>query len=226
LYGVEDLSNLRGIIQEVVSELFCLSQLNHPKVVQFRALFWDNLELPQGTFKIPKWIVMNLIEGTSLDKLLKPRNKKLPVEPIAKQLCEVLCYFRSVGFVHRDLKPANIMFDEKTNKLTVTDFGIARTSFERTQQATMAGTPLYTAPEVASGNYGPSVDVYSFGVVLLEVFLNEPPQLDPNKLDSQVEKVKTQNSHFGSLLQSCLSRTAKDRPSPKEIQEKLNQISF
>lgn len=218
-YGLEDPDNLQGIIQDIVSELFCLSQLNHPNVVKFRGLFWDNLELPQGTFKIPKWVVMNLIEGTGLDKLLKPRNKKLPVEPIAKQLCEVLCYFRSIGFVHRDLKPANLMFDEKTNKLTVTDFGIAR-------KAPMTGTPLYVAPEVSSGKYGPSVDVYSFGVVLLEVFLNEEPELDPNKLCAQVERVKTQNTHFGSLLQSCLSRDPKKRPHPKKIHENLNQLSF
>jgi serine/threonine protein kinase len=62
---------------------------------------------------------MNLIEGTTLDKLLKPRIKKLPVEPISKQLCEVLCYFHSIGFVQGDLKPANLMFDDKTNKLNL-----------------------------------------------------------------------------------------------------------
>jgi serine/threonine protein kinase len=51
-YGLEELANLRGAIQGVVSGLFCLSQWNHFNIVQFRALFWDNLELPlQGKFQ-------------------------------------------------------------------------------------------------------------------------------------------------------------------------------
>jgi serine/threonine protein kinase len=88
----------------------------------------------------------------------------------------------------------------------------------------MIGTVLYLAPEVASGEYGPLVDVYSFGVVLLEVYLNELPDL--NKRNAQVERVKTQNFNLGSLLQRCLSRNPRERPQPKDIQELLNQISF
>jgi serine/threonine protein kinase len=77
-------------------------------------VFWDNFQIPEGTFKIPRWVAMNLIEGTNLEKILKERRiKRLP----PKQLCNVLCYFHSIGFVHRDLKPANLMLDEKTNKL-------------------------------------------------------------------------------------------------------------
>jgi serine/threonine protein kinase len=224
LYQLDDQENLQGVVREVVIELGTLSLLNHPNVVRFRGLFWDNFELPQGTFKIPKWIVMNLIEGTSLEKLLKSRNKKLPVEPIAKQLCEVLCYFRKIGFVHRDLKPANIMFDERTNKLTVTDFGIARPFFEKTVRATLVGTPLYVAPEVVSGNYGPSVDVYSFGVVLLEVFLNETPELDLNKRNAQVSRVRSQDASLGALLECCLSQNSQTRPHPEEIRKYLNQV--
>jgi serine/threonine protein kinase len=70
------------------------------------------------------------------------------------------------------------------------DVGIARTTLDKTPKATMICTPLYAAPEIASGVYGPSVDVYSFGVLVLEVFLCEPPDLDVNKRSTQVERVK------------------------------------
>jgi serine/threonine protein kinase len=85
---------------------------------------------------------------------------------------------------------------------------------------------LYAAPEMFSNNHGLPVDVYSFGVVLLEIYLNELPELDPNKRNAQVERVKTQNARFGSLLQSCLSFNPEDRPHPKEIQDILNQIGI
>jgi serine/threonine protein kinase len=32
-------------------------------------------------------------------------------------------------------------------------------------------TPLYMAPEVSEGHYGPKVDVYSFGLILYEIIV-------------------------------------------------------
>jgi serine/threonine protein kinase len=224
LYGIEEQEYLRGVVAEVVMELKSLSLLDHPNVVRFRALFWDNLKSQQQVFKIPKWIVMDLVEGSSLDKLLREKRiTPLIVQSVAQQLAKVLCYFRSIGFVHRDLKPANLMFDEQTNKLTVMDLGIGK-SVRDTQKATSIGTPLYTAPEISSGVYGPSVDVYSFGVLLLELFLNECPQFDRRIQQEQVERVKAENDSLGTLLESCLSLSSNDRPHPEDICRQLNSL--
>jgi serine/threonine protein kinase len=222
LYGIDNPVSLHSVIQEVVGELVCLSRLNHPNVVRLRAVLWDELEIQDKAFKIPKWIVLNLIQGTNMEKLLQSNTKKLPVGCIAKQLSDVLCYFRSIGHVHRDLKPGNLMFDETTNKLTVTDFGIAKASLVKTQRATQIGTPLYTAPEIAlTGIYGPSVDMYSTGVVLIEVFLNETPGFD--KRTAQIERIKNQHPSFGSLLQRCISDDPKERPDPLDFKTTLDK---
>ena len=63
---------------------------------------------------------------------------------VAAQLLEV---------VHRDLKPENILFDERNNKLLVTDFGIAQFKEEdlytavETKETDRLANFQYAAPE-------------------------------------------------------------------------------
>src|SRR5258708_12971511 len=81
--------------------------------------------------------------------------------------------------IHRDLKPSNILLDKRNTlrnpmgEPILTDFGLARLlaspSFA-TLTATQLGTPLYIAPEQATGNAGNErSDIYSLGIILYEM---------------------------------------------------------
>jgi len=57
------------------------------------------------------------------------------------------------GLVHRDIKPANILLEEGVERVTITDFGLARAVDDATitHSGVIAGTPQYMSPEQARG---------------------------------------------------------------------------
>ncbi len=95
-------------------------------------------------------------------------------------LAEALRYAHGQGVVHRDVKPANVMLDEHGQPL-LTDFGLAARPEhveKLTQIGAVLGTPLYTAPEQATGlnpEPSPVADQYSLGVLLFELLTGRPP---------------------------------------------------
>ncbi|XP_019870031.2 serine/threonine-protein kinase ULK2 [Aethina tumida] len=87
------------------------------------------------------------------------------------------------NIVHRDLKPNNILLSfssryksyPSTSKITfkIADFGLAR--FMTTSSPTICGTPIYTAPEILTGNkISCKSDLYSIGVIIVFCVLGKP----------------------------------------------------
>jgi Serine/threonine protein kinase len=82
------------------------------------------------------------------------------------------------GVWHRDVKPENAMFDEPSNSLILSDFGIAHFEEEElwTAVETKAGERLanfqYAAPEqrIRSGGVDHRADIFASGLILNEMF--------------------------------------------------------
>lgn len=88
------------------------------------------------------------------------------------EVAEALAVLHARGYVHRDVKPGNLLFDKKTGRLKLNDFGCAATVSARLVGYGFCGTLAYAAPEQAT-NPGPKSDVYALGVMLYELLIGE-----------------------------------------------------
>ena len=151
------------------------SALNHPNIVHIYDIGED-----KGTH----YIVMELVEGTSLRQLLRRApfaNEKLL--ELARQMAAGLSKAHGAGIVHRDLKPENMMVT-LDGFLKILDFGLAKlldVPFEtHSEMATMVrqgtrhgmliGTVEYMSPEQAAGkSVDHRSDQFSLGLILYEM---------------------------------------------------------
>jgi serine/threonine-protein kinase len=144
------------------------------------------------------YLVMEYVEGTTLDVELKRHGKFSPTEAVNMlgPVMSVLNAAHAMGVVHRDLKPENIMIGkagtsgEPTVKLL--DLGIAKLrevagaektgSTALTIAGQMLGTPYYMSPEQwgelpddGSSEIDGRADIYSLGVVFYEIIAGKRP---------------------------------------------------
>jgi serine/threonine protein kinase len=122
---------------------------------------------------------MQYIDGESLASLLERERRLTPVKVVTLgcHICAALEAAHRKRIIHRDIKPQNIML-EKTGRVVVTDFGIAKDYDLTTLTVTgdVFGTVRYMSPEQCQGrNVDKRTDIYSIGVMLYEMLTGEAP---------------------------------------------------
>jgi serine/threonine-protein kinase len=158
--------------ERFVREAEAAGRLSHPGIVTI----FDVGEEPET--RAP-YIVMEYVNGPSLEKLLAGENHTLPLETalqLTLELAEALDCAHGQGVVHRDLKPANILITEDGHA-KIADFGVAKLNLANFTLAGRAlGTPAYMSPEQLRGDEvdGRS-DLFSLGVVLYTVLTGYRP---------------------------------------------------
>ncbi|WSW01621.1 protein kinase [Streptomyces sp. NBC_01006] len=120
-------------------------------------------------------IVMELVDGPSLDEVLTQRGALDPYEAaaIGAKLMDALDAAHRAGVLHRDVKPGNVLL-ERDGRVVLTDFGIAaiETSDDEamaklTRSGQLVGSLDYLPPERAQGREpGPASDIWSLGMTL------------------------------------------------------------
>jgi serine/threonine-protein kinase len=164
-----ELSARDEVRQGFLREGYAANSVGHPGVVNVL----DDDTADDGA----AFLVMELLEGRSVEALREMRGGRLPVPvvlAIAEQLLDVLAVAHARGIVHRDIKPENL-FVTRSGQLKVLDFGIAR-AFDVAQDnadgagsGLIFGTPVYMAPEQAAaldGEIDPLTDVWSVGATM------------------------------------------------------------
>ena len=162
------------------------SSLNHPGICTIHELN-ESAESP--------FIVMELLEGSSLDKLY--RGHPMPYARLVElgiQVADALDAAHRKGVLHRDIKPANI-FLTNSGQAKILDFGLAKLDHATriaagagidaaaptaagslTSSGSAVGTVAYMSPEQARGEpLDQRSDLFSFGIVLYEMATGQHP---------------------------------------------------
>ena len=136
-----------------------------------------------GEFADQLYIAMEYLPGRSLQDAQHSMTLEEKVYVI-KDVAVALHAAHQLGIIHRDIKPANVMVSRKDDggwKAVLMDFGLASDASDSarlTKSGAVMGTPVYMAPEQASGELSRldrRTDVYSLGAMLYELLVGEPP---------------------------------------------------
>ena len=108
------------VVNSLLAEANLMKRLDHPALPRIVDIIDNGITI---------YVVMDYIEGESLDKILKEYGAQ-PEELVtgwAMQLCDALSYLHSQNppIIYRDMKPANVMLKPEGN-IKIIDFGIAR----------------------------------------------------------------------------------------------------
>ncbi len=161
-------------------EAILAASIHHPNVVAVTDFGVTNEETP--------FLVMEYIEGISLDDFLRKEKRLSPVTafeilaPIALGVGEA----HSRGITHRDLKPLNVMLRNGyplSQAVKVLDFGLAKikstesfASLVQAKTTNLLGSPHYMPPEQwANEGVDTRSDIYSMGIILFQMLTGEVP---------------------------------------------------
>ncbi|MFI1289549.1 protein kinase [Streptomyces sp. NPDC020792] len=169
----ETLSTEEATLQRerTLREARAVAQLRHPHIVVVHDVVVED-ERP--------YIVMELIDGGSLADRIAAHGPVDAAEGarIGVALLSALRTAHAAGVLHRDIKPANVLVEPGTDRIVLTDFGIARMAGATTltETGSFVGSPEYTAPERMSGaRTGPESDLWSLGALLCTALSGESP---------------------------------------------------
>jgi serine/threonine protein kinase len=146
-------------------------QLNHPFLLQLLAYWLENDHV---------CLAMELAEGNVRDRWKACRRAGLPGLPLyelvgfVREAAEALDYLHRAGVLHGNVKPDNLLV--LSGHVKVADYHQACVCPPGAEvlDATIVGTPLYTAPEMWRGKVGPASDQYALALSYGELRLGRP----------------------------------------------------
>ena len=242
------LKNTKLKIKRILGEVNILKELDHPNIISFKGAFKSNDDkylniiteyVPQGDFE-------KKIENNYKDK------KYFEEKDILNwlfQVCLAIQYLHKKSIIHRDIKPSNIFLMEN-NIIKLGDFGTSKKISPLKYTKTLAGSPLYSAPEllkeleaienneednVIDLSYSYEIDIWSLGVTFCHIMSLEKPfdknediinNIKSNKIFNKekncyIDKiVEKYSKEFLDLIDEMMTYEPSKRPSIEEILEK------
>ena len=159
------------VVNSLLAEANLMKRLDHPSLPRIVDIIDNGVTI---------YVVMDYIEGESLDKILAEYGAQSEEAVInwAKQLCDALGYLHSQKppIIYRDMKPANVMLKPEGN-IKIIDFGIAREYKELSlADTTVLGTKGYAPPEQYSGQTDARSDIFALGMTMHHLLTGNDPR--------------------------------------------------
>ncbi len=152
-------------------EAATLARFSHPGIVRIFEVFEANNTA---------YLVMELIEGSSVGELLMERGRPFDVDEVLDLVLRVgdaLGAVHGAGLLHRDINPSNLMLDG-ARRVVLIDFGLARRfGDDISGSVTRAVTPGYAPPEQYAGSarMGPPCDVFGLAATAYKLLTGTTP---------------------------------------------------
>lgn len=159
------------VVNSLLAEANMMKRLDHPALPRIVDIIDNDITI---------YVVMDYIEGESLDKILSeygPQPENLVIS-WAKQIADALSYLHSQKppIIYRDMKPANVMLKPE-GTIKIIDFGIAREYKEQNlADTTVLGTKGYAPPEQYSGQTDPRSDIFALGMTMHHLLTGVDPR--------------------------------------------------
>jgi len=160
----EKLRQDKTAVARFVREAEYGARVKHPNVV-------ETIEI--GEADGLHFLAIEWAEGEILERYAK-QNAPVPRDEVASIVTQIAAGVQAAhdaNIVHRDLKPENVMYDPKTRRVKLLDFGIATdtqasTDERLTRAGFFVGTLMYIAPEALSGEIvTAAADQYSLATI-------------------------------------------------------------
>jgi serine/threonine protein kinase len=201
-------------VEDFKREAEVLAQLDHPSIPTVFDYFIES-----GRY----YLVMRWIGGGDLAEQMRLRGGVVDEQTVVKwsiQICDVLHYIHSQKppIIYRDLKPANLMLDDKTGRVMLVDFGIARVVRPTEKGVTAIGTMGYAPPELFAGKVEARSDVYSLGATVFHMLTGSDPQDNPLLIFdfSKNPRPRQINPAISAEMERILMKTVAHKPEDRQ----------
>jgi len=183
----------------------------------------------------PPWMATEYVDGPTLSELID-RGGPLTLSSsawLAAGMAKALISIHAAGLVHRDLKPSNVLMSATGAKLI--DFGIAQASgaSSLTMTGLVTGSAGFMSPEQAQAErVTEASDVFALGTVLYFAATGLRPFGEGSMIsvtyrvvhaDPELSLIRDEGMR--DLIEDCLQKDPRRRPTPQEIYERCPGIA-
>ena len=221
------------------SELHILFSLNHPNIVQYKAVCF----LPDSNLPV---LVMEQLQISLHAYLLDPSYANLPLDAKVSILCDTakgLSYLHNhqPAVIHRDLTARNVLLSSD-RVAKISDFGNSRImnidpkcTSELISTTRVSGTAIYMPPEACSDHakFNKMLDIFSYGhlalFIALQVFPSSLLPVYDDEKSTFCTEVERRQKYIDQLQQQlgdhdlvkltkqCLDNSPRQRPTATDV---------
>ncbi len=207
-------------IIKLFKEYEIINQLHHPNIIKILGYFeGDELMNPA---------ILLEYHSTKIKEMIK-QLRDVYLVSIIYEICHAMMSIHSKKLIHQNLNTDCIFIDSKKHAI-IGNFGESSLISKREQIEKINGQPFCVSQEILQNReFNEKVDVFAFGIIMLFILQRgEGPFLSKEEIEAGKKAIikKEINKISFKIISKCLSHSPEERPSFKEIIQKIEKSKF